>query len=110
MRYLNSVRTLLPCYFNIHPRVLPSALWSLVIYGSLTTFHIHFSSAFCALCPHYTIFFDVFILIIFGEEYQSLRPSVRGYSSPFNFLSLRFDVLLSTLFSDVLNLGSSLSL
>ena len=61
-----------------------------------------------ATCPAHLIVFDSITRIIFGEEYRSLGSSFPFLHSPVTSSLLGPNILLSTLFSNILSLRSSL--
>ena len=69
-----------------------------------------FFSSICATCPGHLILLNLITQIMFGEEYISLSSSLCSLlHTHFTSSYLGTNILLSTLFSDILSPCSSLS-
>jgi len=112
---INRIHALPSHFLNIHLNIiLPSSPWSskwapiqFKHQNPALTSPFHHS----ATCPDHLIFPDLITRIIFYEEYRSVSSSLRSFLQfciPLPFLGR--NILLSTLFSNTLNLRSSLNL
>jgi len=71
---------------------------------------VYTSPLSCTTCPTHLIFLDFITKTILGEEYRSLSSSLSNFLHfPVTSSLLGPNILLSTLFSNTLNLHSSLN-
>ena len=87
-----------------------SSIWSPSLRSPTKTLYAILLSPMRATCPVHLIILDFITRIIFGEEYRSLRSSLRSvlHSTVISYV-LRPNILLSNLISDTLSLCSFLS-